>query len=288
MYLIKLYCAGFCSVDPPHNMSQLMIDNRYRLLSKIGGGSFGEIFKGFDITTGKEIAIKLEKSTSSHPMLKYEARVYKAINQMKKSCFPKVYYDGVEGDFVVMVMDLCGPSLELLFSYCMRKFSTSTVLMLAVSLLQRVEALHFCNFIHRDLKPENFVMGLTGECSKVFLIDFGLAKRFRDPTTKTHISHATGKPLIGTARYASVNTQLGIEQSRRDDLEGIGMMLVYFLVGRLPWQGIKAVTRAEKDRKVTEKKIVTKPHILCQGLPKCFCDYLTYVRTLKYVVGILF
>ena len=144
-----------------------------------------------------------------------------------------------------MVIELLGPSLEDLFNFCGRKQSLKSTLLLADMLLQRIETMHRKGYIHRDLKPENILMGLEDQASTLFLIDYGLAKKWRDESGK-HIPMREGKSLTGTARYASANTHLGLEQSRRDDLEGAGYVLLYLLKGELPWQGLRAHNKDEK------------------------------------------
>ncbi|KAL8211824.1 UNVERIFIED_CONTAM: Casein kinase I isoform alpha, partial [Gekko kuhli] len=136
-------------------------------------------------------------------------------------------------------MDLLGPSLEDLFNFCSRRFTMKTVLMLADQMISRIEYVHTKNFIHRDIKPDNFLMGIGRHCNKLFLIDFGLAKKYRDNRTRQHIPYREDKNLTGTARYASINAHLGIEQSRRDDMESLGYVLMYFNRTSLPWQGLK-------------------------------------------------
>ena len=195
---------------------------------------------------------------------------------------PTLYWYGEEGDFRIMVTDLLGPSLEDLFNYSGRKFSLKTVLMLADQFIVRIQNLHDANFIHRDIKPENFLMGLGKKADKLFMIDFGLARKFRDPRTGLHMPNKEDKTLTGTARYASINSHLGIEQSRRDDLEALSYVLIYFLRGNLPWQGVNISNKKEKYEKILEKKVATPLQVLCDGLPEEFSVFLKYSKSLKF------
>jgi len=154
--------------------------------------------------------------------------------------------------------------------------------MLADQMINRVEYVHAKNFIHRDIKPDNFLIGLGKKANQVHIIDFGLAKKYRDPKTQQHIPYREGKNLTGTARYASVNTHLGIEQSRRDDLEAVGYVLMYFNRGSLPWQGLKANSKKEKYEKIMEKKMSTPIEVLCKHFPAEFVTYLNYTRSLRF------
>ncbi|VDD82730.1 unnamed protein product [Mesocestoides corti] len=195
---------------------------------------------------------------------------------------PTLKWFGTEGDYNVMVMQLLGPSLEDLFNFCGRRFKLKTVILLADQILMRIEYMHSRNFIHRDIKPDNFLMGLGKRGNVVYFIDFGLAKKYRDSRTHIHIPYRENKNLTGTARYASVNTHLGIEQSRRDDMESLGYVLMYFLRGSLPWQGLKAGTKRQKYERICEKKMETSIESLCAGYPSEMVDYLSYCRGLHF------
>lgn len=142
-------------------------------------------------------------------------------------------------------------------------------------MIKRIEYTHDKNHIHRDIKPDNFMMGINSTENSLFIIDFGLAKKYRSSTKKGHIAFKTNKNITGTARYCSINTHRGYEQSRRDDLESIGYVLVYFLKGILPWQGIKCRQDEDHYTKIFERKKVTSVEDLCKGFPsKIFFYFL--------------
>ncbi|XP_060528459.1 casein kinase I-like isoform X2 [Cylas formicarius] len=260
--------------------AEYIVGGKYRLVRKIGSGSFGHIYLGINITNGEEVAVKMELVRARHPQLLYESKLYKFLQGGVG--IPHIRYFGQEREHNVLVMDLLGPSLEDLFNFCSRRFTIKTVLMLADQMICRIEFVHTKSFIHRDIKPDNFLMGIGRHCNKVFLIDFGLAKKFRDLRNRQHIMYREDKNLTGTARYASINAHLGIEQSRRDDMESLGYVMMYFNRGCLPWQGLKAATKKQKYEKISEKKMSTPVEVLCKGYPAEFSMYLNYCRGLRF------
>eukprot|EP01031_Cornospumella_fuschlensis_P046073 gene46073-56399_t len=149
-------------------------------------------------------------------------------------------------------------------------------------MLHRLEYMHSRSYIHRDVKPDNFLIGTGSRKHICHIIDFGLAKKFQDPRSGRHIPYLEGKNLTGTARYASINTHLGIEQSRRDDIESLGYVLMYFLRGSLPWQGLKATTKKQKYQRILERKQATHPDLLCRGYPSEFRDFFAHCSSLGF------
>ncbi|KAJ1952415.1 Palmitoylated plasma membrane-bound casein kinase, partial [Dispira parvispora] len=254
----------------------------YRVGKRIGEGSFGIIYEGINLLNNQPVAIKFEPRKSDAPQLRDEYRTYKVLSGLPG--IPTVYYFGQEGLYSVLCMDLLGKSLEDLFEYCDRKFTAKTVCMLAKNMLARVRSVHERYLIYRDIKPDNFLVGrpYTNHADVIHLIDFGMAKYYWDIKKQQHIPYRERKSLSGTARYMSINTHLGREQSRRDDLEALGHVFMYFLRGHLPWQGLKAASNKQKYERIGEKKQTTPIKDLCEGFPEEFAVYLNYARKLGF------
>ena len=261
-------------------LSGVTIGGKYRISEKIGNGAFGEIYRGVDTETLDEVAMKTEKVVCKVPQLRSESKIYCAL--AGGTGVPTIHWFGIANRHNIMVMDILGKSLLDLFELCGDKLSLKTVLMLADQMISCVQFIHEKNFIHRDLKPENFLMGVNQASNEVFLIDFGLAKNYRDPRSHTHIPYQEGRGLTGTARYASVNSLAGIEQSRRDDMEALGYIWVYLLRGKLPWMGLKASGSKQKCKAIKDVKEHVKIEELCSGLPKEFENYFFQVRQLRF------
>ncbi|VDD74496.1 unnamed protein product [Mesocestoides corti] len=264
--------------------NEFIVNHEWKLLKRIGAGSFGELFLAVNKRTRMEAAAKLEYHRSGAPVqLKTEYELLRILNNAPG--ITKLYWygrDGVQNLYTVLIMELLGPSLEDLHVYCDLKFSLKTVSMLADQMIKRIETLHKNCLIHRDIKPDNFAMGTAHNLNTVYIIDFGLSKFYRDPKTKEHYPFRDFRNLTGTARYCSINAHAGCEQSRRDDLESLGYVLIYFLKGHLPWQGLQADSKKEKFRKIYKTKQSVKVEALCEGLPEEFVKYLTYCKNLSY------
>lgn len=187
-------------------------------------------------------------------------------------------------------MELLGPSLEKLFNFCRRKFSLKTVLMLGTQMINRLEYVHQMSHLHRDLKPDNFVVS-SQNGYQIYLIDFGLARRYCQLINNRveHIKQVKMQSFTGTARYASVSAQQQYTTSRRDDLESVGYILVYFLKGRLPWQhvpkannGPNGITAKQRKERILEIKLSTDTADLCKDLPREIETFIRYCRGLKF------
>ena len=242
--------------------------NKYLCLKKLGKGSFGSIYKA--IYNKEEYALKIEER-KKNDLLQNEAAI---MNYLQSENIPKV-------KSYILIMQLLGKDLESYLNQ-FKKFSLKTVCILGKQMLNILESIHEKHILHRDIKPENFVMGLNHNSNKVYLIDFGLAKKYRSIKTLIQYPLTMKKKFTGTARYASINALKGYEHSRRDELESLGYIFVYFLKGKLPWQNIIAKNKEEKYKKILEKKMEISSEELCKDLPKEFEMFLEYNKNIKY------
>ena len=258
---------------------EIMVGGKYRLMKKIGGGAFTEIFEGIDVLDNSKIAIKLEHNSIKYPQLLFESKL---LQSFKGIGIPKVYWAGISGEYHIMIMELLGNDLEELFQSCGKKFSLKTVLMISKQVIDRIHHLHNQNFIHRDIKPQNFVIGKKENEHIIYLVDFGLAKRFKEEYTNFHIPLRQGIKITGTIRFASCNVMNKKELSRRDDMESIGYLFLYFLKGSLPWQGLKIKQKKEKFEKIREMKMNLDLDKLSEEIPEEFGTYLKMVRKLEF------
>ncbi|EAY22450.1 CK1 family protein kinase [Trichomonas vaginalis G3] len=257
-----------------------IINGKYQVTKRIGAGSFGAIYEVQELESGKMLAVKLERPTSPSPQLQYEHRLYQILDGAY--AIPRVYDFWTEENWRGMAMDRLGCSLGYYFRKCGKILSMKTTIMCGIQMLSRLEYLHERSFIHRDIKPDNFVFGVGKNSNLLFLIDLGLAKKYRDLISHAHITYSEDKGLAGTARYVSINVHYGVEQSCRDDLESVGYVLISLINGTLPWQGMEACSNNEKYELIQQSKVNTTLETLCENLPNEFLVYMMKVRSLLF------
>ena len=256
-----------------------LIFKKYKILGLLGTGSFGYVFKGINKINNEKVAIKVEDWKNKGDLLESEAYF---LYYLKGFGIPEVKSFGVCGKYKVLVETLLADSLEVIFKQSNNKFALKDLCMIGIQLIDRLEFIHSKYIIHRDIKPENIAVDYETK-KTIYLIDFGLAKKYRSSRTGNHIKFSVPKTLTGTARYSSVNALGGKQLSRRDDLESMGYVLIYFgRKGFLPWMGLKAKNKLDRIKKIYHIKKNIKAEQLCFSLPTEFSEYIKYIKGLKF------
>jgi serine/threonine protein kinase len=221
------------------------------------------------------------ENKNNHTKLKDEYKIYKSMMEVGGDMrgIPKIKAYMETTKINVLIMELLGSGLEVYLEKCGGTFDLETTLTLGISCVDLLKKVHNLNIIHRDIKPNNFVLG-KNNTEMLYILDFGLSKQYI--SNGKHIPSKEEKNLIGTPRYSSINVHMGFEPSRRDDLESVGYMLIYFLKGKLPWQGAKKQKGVDHTKIIGKIKMYTSVEKLCEGLPQCFVDYIKYCRKLEF------
>ena len=255
-----------------------IIFKKYKIKSKLGEGAFGDVYIGSCIETNELVAIKVEQKKILKPLLETEAFF---LYSLRGFGIPEVLSFGRLKNYNVLVEPLLDKSLFDIFNENRRRLQLADICMIGMQVIERIQWVHSKNIVHRDIKPDNFLIGRT-DPNVIYLIDFGLSKKFKSSTTGKHIRFGFTGKLTGTVRFASANALRGGEQSRRDDLESIGYMIIYFMRGKLPWQEVKGNKKIERYLKIYKMKKNVSPEDLCKSLPKQMVEYMRYVKHLEF------
>lgn len=252
----------------------ITINNKYILLEKLGEGSFGIIYKGQNVRTKDYVAIKVEPIKNGTKLLKNESTIYQYLNNSLG--IPSVKWFGKDKFNYYMVINLLGESLQNLKDK-INIFSLKQVLQIGINITNLLKTIHDKGLVHRDIKPENFLLSTNNENKQIYIIDFGFCKSFMN--NDSHMEIKKTNNLIGSKTYASINSHDYLELSRRDDMESLGYIMLYFYLGTLPWHDNSLLLDTAT---INEKIKQMKKKILEKNLPNVLVNYMKYVKSLEF------
>ena len=255
-----------------------VVFKKYQVKRRLGEGAFGEVYLGQAIEDKSYVALKVEPRKIAKPVLQSEAFLLYSIAGLG---IPAVRSFGKVKNYNVLVEPLLGKSLFDIFAENHKEMPIEDVCLIGKQVIDRIQWVHSKYIVHRDIKPDNFLIGKE-DPNVIYLIDFGLSKKYRSSNSGKHIRFGFTGKLTGTVRFASANALRGGEQSRRDDIESIGYMMVYFMKKRLPWQGVTGTRKMERYLKIYKLKKNTTPEALCEGLPEEMTEYIRYAKKLEF------
>lgn len=211
--------------------SDCVLVDRFKIINLIGKGTFGKVYSAKDLLEKHDVAVKVEVKKGNRSQLVNESKILQELQGL--TGFPKIIFSGKHDDLNILVMELLGNSIRSKFIEMNKSFSLQTIVLLTEQMLERIKSLHDKNYFHRDIKPQQFVLPLKQNDKKIFMIDFGLSKKFKNKLGM-HLQYSENNSFAGTYHYASINAQNGIQQGRRDDLESMMYSIAYLFRGDLP------------------------------------------------------
>lgn len=267
-------------------MNGKLFIKRYSIEEKLGNGSFGRVYRALDTKTGIRYAVKVEKVYDKRNTMKRELEVYAHIDGAIK-CIPRIIAYGKGSSHrdekgalyyhQYMIMELLGRSLTSLKDKLGGKVPWRQMSRIAMQTITLTQQLHSQGFVHRDIKPDNFVLGIGEKKGIVYMLDFGLSRRWEDLIDKytQNDESSSSSSIVGTARYMSINVHQGKVYGWRDDMESLGYVFIYLLTGSLPWQGQRAATKRLQMKRIYQLKEKSK-ETLCKNLPSAMGKYMEY------------
>ena len=255
-----------------------LIFGKYSIKYLISKGSFGEVYLGTNIIDGKNYALKLEERSIEESILKHEC--YTLMN-LKGPGIPSVISYGVSGKYNILVENLLGKSINDIWLENNKKLNLKDTCIFAIQAISLLEYVHSKNYLHRDIKPANFLVG-NPDNAQLYLIDFGNARKYKSSKTGKHIKLVKSNKVYGSLIFLSTNALKGIEQTRKDDLEALGYVIIYLYIGSLPWSSFKHKNLYQVILKTREEREKISTESICEGMPNEMNIYMNYVNNLKY------